>query len=174
MQRFATRRNIKSRNLQCESTFDYLLIHASGQKCWITGQTQSLAAFYHFRGLCVTARDAYRIQTTLSHTYTSEEILSVHKIPKYTAGQYGKDWQHKTSKHPRWRIKKPFQFQSGVKTSVHQTLQGVKMQSLCCLDEACCRVTSLLKMLLPVLLLDFEGKARAQNALHRFRVTGWS
>lgn len=39
------------------------------------------------------------------------------------------------------------------------------------LDEACCRVTPLLKMFLPVLFLDFEGKSRTQDALYRFRVT---
>lgn len=39
------------------------------------------------------------------------------------------------------------------------------------LDEACCRVASLLKMFLPVLLLDFEGKARSQDALHSIRVS---
>lgn len=33
------------------------------------------------------------------------------------------------------------------------------------LDEASCRVTPLLKMLLPVLLLDFEGKPRTQDTL---------
>lgn len=39
------------------------------------------------------------------------------------------------------------------------------------LDEACCRVPSLLKMFLPVLLLDFESKAGAQDALHRVNQT---
>lgn len=33
------------------------------------------------------------------------------------------------------------------------------------LDEAGCRVSSLLEMLLSVLLLDFEGKPRTQDAL---------
>lgn len=33
------------------------------------------------------------------------------------------------------------------------------------LDEASCRITPFLKMLLPVLLLDFEGKPRAQDTL---------
>lgn len=33
------------------------------------------------------------------------------------------------------------------------------------LDEASCRVTPLLKMLLPVLLLDFESKPRTQDTL---------
>lgn len=37
------------------------------------------------------------------------------------------------------------------------------------LDEAGCRVTPLLKVLLPVLLLDFEGKARTQDALRGHR-----
>lgn len=37
------------------------------------------------------------------------------------------------------------------------------------LDEARCRISSLLKMLLPVLLLDFEGKTRTQDALQSHR-----
>lgn len=38
------------------------------------------------------------------------------------------------------------------------------------LDQACCRVPPLLEVLLPMLLLDFQGEARAQNALQGVRV----
>lgn len=36
---------------------------------------------------------------------------------------------------------------------------------MCYLDEICCRRPPLLKVLLPVLLLHLEGKARAQDTL---------
>lgn len=47
---------------------------------------------------------------------------------------------------------------------MHPAVDGVFLLSVY-LDEAGGRVASLLEMFLPVLLLDFEGKAGAQDAL---------
>lgn len=95
-------------------------------------------------------------------TCTWELPQSARKNPKCSAGLCETGWWHETSTHPAGK----------------NAFYGAQIVFWCSynavwfgyLDEAGCRVTSLLKMFLPVLLLDLQGKARTQNALNKIKI----